>query len=89
MQAAVAAYSESLRSLTSDVRVWANRSAAHLAAGNAAAALEDARIARTVQPDYAKARPYEVQSGNLGPDDHLANVLAKFNGWALGTSAVH
>lgn len=54
VQAAVEAYSSSLRWQTSDARVWANRSAAHLGAGNAAAALEDARIARVVQPDYAK-----------------------------------
>lgn len=48
-------YTISLDASTADARVWANRSAAHLASHNAAAALEDARIARTVDPTYAKA----------------------------------
>jgi hypothetical protein len=54
LQSAVHAYSSSLEAKTDDARVWANRSAAHLSAGNAAAALEDARIARRVDPTYAK-----------------------------------
>lgn len=57
MQAAVRAYSSSLEGRTDDARVWANRSAAHLSAGNAAAALEDARIARTLDPAYVKVYP--------------------------------
>ena len=55
-QAAVRAYTSSLEGRTDDARVWANRSAAHLAAGTPAAALEDARIARTLDPAYAKVR---------------------------------
>jgi hypothetical protein len=55
-QSAVHAYSASLEGRTDDARVWANRAAAHLSAGNAAAALEDSRIARTVDPAYAKVR---------------------------------
>jgi hypothetical protein len=55
-QAAVRAYTSSLEGRTDDARVWANRSAAHLAAGTPEAALEDARVARTLDPAYAKVR---------------------------------
>ena len=54
LQAAVRAYSRSLEGATDNARVWANCSAARLAAGDASAALQDARIARTVDPSYAK-----------------------------------
>lgn len=60
VQAAVRAYTSSLEAATADARVWGNRSAAQLHAGNAAAALEDARIARTVDPTYAKASPPDL-----------------------------
>lgn len=55
-QAAVRAYTSSLEGRTDDARVWANRSAAHLSAGAPAAALEDARIARALDPAYAKVQ---------------------------------
>lgn len=53
-QAAVDAYTASLGSYTADAHVWANRSAAHMANGNAVAAASDARIARTIDPAYIK-----------------------------------
>lgn len=56
MQAAEDAYTDSLAGSTSNAVVWANRSAARLACGKADLALSDARMARTVDPSYAKAR---------------------------------
>lgn len=55
-QAAVAAYTRALRHDTSSHAVWANRSAAGLRTGDYESALTDARIARTVNPAYTKAR---------------------------------
>ena len=54
LQAAEEAYSDSLAGSTSNAVVWANRSAARLALGKAELALLDARLARTVDPAYAK-----------------------------------
>lgn len=55
-QAAVAAYTRALRHDTRSHAVWANRSAAALRTGDYEAALKDARIARTVNPAFTKAR---------------------------------
>ena len=63
MQAAEVSYTESLAGSTSSAVVWANRSAARLACGKADSALSDARMARTVDPLYAKVgtRPARSQ----------------------------
>lgn len=47
-------YTQALRHTTSDPAIWANRSAAFLRTGAAEGALQDARRARTLKPDYAK-----------------------------------
>ncbi len=52
---AVEAYTQALRHTTSDPAIWANRSAAFLRTGAAEDALQDARRARHLKPDYAKA----------------------------------
>ena len=54
LQAAEDAYTDSLAGSTSNAVVWANRSAARLACGKGDLALLDARMARTVDPTYAK-----------------------------------
>ena len=53
-QEALQAYSQSLRHKTSNVVVWANRSAVYLRLKNPLAALEDARRARTLDETYTK-----------------------------------
>ena len=55
--AAVEAYTRALRHDTGSHALWANRSAALLRTGDYRAALTDARIARTVEPGFTKARP--------------------------------
>ena len=52
--AAVNAYTQSLSHDTHNHLVWANRSAANLRQGDAAAALSDARTARAIKPEYLK-----------------------------------
>ena len=47
-------YSRSLRHSTSSHLPWANRSAAYLHLGKPELALQDAQIARTIDPKYAK-----------------------------------
>jgi len=54
LQDAEEAYSQALSHQTSRAVLWANRSAARLSSGKAAAALADARLARTVDPQYMK-----------------------------------
>ena len=54
---AAKAYTQALRHNTSDHTIWANRSAAFLRTGAAEDALQDARRARTLKPEYAKVRP--------------------------------
>lgn len=54
--AAVAAYTRALRHDTHSHVLWANRSAAALRTGDYEAALDDARIARTINPVFTKAR---------------------------------
>ena len=51
---AAQAYTQALRHVTSDHTIWANRSAAFLRTGAAEDALQDARRARTLKPEYAK-----------------------------------
>ena len=54
LQDAEEAYSQALSHQTSSAVLWANRSAARLSGGKAASALADARVARTVDPQYMK-----------------------------------
>lgn len=51
---AAEAYTQALRHTSSDPAIWANRSAAFLRTGAAEDALQDARRARTLKPEYAK-----------------------------------
>ncbi|KDD71793.1 hypothetical protein H632_c4388p1, partial [Helicosporidium sp. ATCC 50920] len=44
-----------LRHATDDPATWANRGAAHLKLGAPTAALQDARVARALDPTYVKA----------------------------------
>eukprot|EP00955_Chlamydomonas_euryale_P079611 363322-Chlamydomonas_euryale.AAC.10 len=53
--AAAAAYGESLRHATRSAPVWANRAAARLRLGLPEDALQDAVVARTLDPAYVKA----------------------------------
>ena len=54
LQDAEDAYTQALSHQTSSAVLWANRSAARLGNGNAEQALADARLARTVDPQYMK-----------------------------------
>ena len=54
---AAMAYTQALRHNTSDHIIWANRSAAFLRTGSTEDALQDARRARTLKPEYAKVCP--------------------------------
>ena len=48
-------YTRALRHDSRDAKLWANRSAAHLRTGAYDEALQDARRARTLDRNYAKA----------------------------------
>ncbi len=62
LQDAEEAYSQALSHQTSSAVLWANRSAARLSSGKAEEALADARLARTVDPQYMKVvAPYLVR----------------------------
>ena len=54
---AAKAYTQALKHNTSDHIIWANRSAAFLRTGATEDALQDARRARTLKPEYAKVCP--------------------------------
>lgn len=69
------AYTSSLEAATSDAKVWCNRSAAHFSAGNHTAALEDARIARTGDPAYAKVRSRYIQLAGNAMECYALNAL--------------
>lgn len=62
---AVTSYSKSLDHATSSHLPWANRSAAHLQLGQAELALQDAQMARTICPSFAKVCKRAGQCGIL------------------------
>ena len=74
---ALLAYTQSLKHSTSNHIVWANRSAVYLRVKQPHKALEDARIARTIDETYAKVRKLLLRTLSVVFDTRLLECLSQ------------